>query len=223
MKKIVLAGNATTAEILYQYINSDPRYSVSGLTVDEAFLATGSTFYHPTVGISELTQAFPPSEHAVVMAIGYDDVNETRRSVFKRLKASGYEIESYVHPRAMIHSEHRIGEGSLVLPGAVVEPHVRIGVDSMIWSNVTLAHHSTVGDHCWVASGAVVSGRATIGDNCFIGVNATIVNAVTLGHHVVVGGGALVTRDAGDGSVHLARSAEQIRYKSRDYAKYIGV
>lgn len=223
MKSIVLAGNATTAEILYRYIGADPRYELAGLTVDDAYVEQGSRFDHPTVGLSRLTQAFPPGKHAVVMAMGYDDVNETRRSMFERLKALGYEIATYVHPHAMIHSEHPLGEGSLVLPGAVVEPHVRVGADSMIWSNVTLAHHSTVGDHCWVASGAVVSGKATIGDNCFIGVNATIVNAITLGRHVVVGGGALLTRDAKDGTVHLARSAEQIRYASRDYAKHIGV
>ncbi|WP_168202979.1 acetyltransferase [Tardiphaga sp. vice352] len=223
MKNIILAGNAVTAEILYSYIGSDSRYAVAGFTVDDAFVDKGSQFDRPTVALSKLVETFPPDRHAVVMAMGYSNVNDDRASMFTRLKAMGYAIETYLHPQALIHSRHPIGEGSIVLPGAVVEPEVRIGADSLVWCNVTLAHHCTIGDHCWVASGAVVSGKANIGDNCFIGVNATIVNALSIGDHVIVGGGALITKDAKAASVHLTRSAEQIRFTSQDYAKHFGV
>lgn len=223
MKRIVLAGNAVTAEILYRYLMGDPRYRVAGVTVDDAYLDQGASFPVPVVGLSQLVLRFPPDSCVILMAMGYANVNADRRSMFERLKALGYVIETYVHPQAMVHTAHPIGEGSVVLPGALVEPEVRLGANTVVWGNVTLAHHSVIGDHVWLASGTVVSGKARIGDHCFIGVNATIVNAVTLGDHVIVGGGALITRDAKPSSVHLARSAEQIRFSAQDYAKHFGV
>ncbi len=222
MKRIVLAGNAVTAEILHRYLDRDLRYSVAGLTVDDAYVDGGATFEAPVVGLSALPDRFTPQDVAIVMAMGYGAVNGHRRSMFERLKAMGYAIETYLHPQAMIHTAHPIGEGSVVLPGALVEPEVRVGANTMIWGNVTIAHHAVVGDHCWVASGAVVSGKASIGDQCFIGVNATIVNAVAVGAGTIVGGGALITRDVAPDTVHLARSAEKFRFGAQDYARHFG-
>jgi sugar O-acyltransferase (sialic acid O-acetyltransferase NeuD family) len=222
MKRIVLAGNAVTAEILVPYLRADPRYTVVGLTVDDAWVGGGSAFGLPVVGLSDLPAAFPAADCAIVMAMGYGGVNGHRRSMFERLKAMGYAIETYLHPHALIHTTHPIGEGSVILPGALVEPEARIGADTMVWGNVTVAHHATVGDHAWIASGAVISGKAVIGDQCFIGVNATIVNAVTVGAATIVGAGALITRDVAPDTVHLARSAEKFRFGAQDYARHFG-
>lgn len=223
MKRIVLAGNAVTAEILYRYLLGDARYEVAGFVVDDAYVDQGSAFPLSTIGLSQLAGSFTPDRHAIVMAMGYSNVNADRRSMFERLKAMGYAIETYIHPQAMIHTSHPIGEGSLVLPGALIEPEVQLGANTVVWGNVTLAHHSVVGNHAWIASGAVVSGKAQVGDQCFIGVNATIVNAVTVGEQVIVGGGALITKDVRPSTVHLARSAEQIRFNAQDYARHFGV
>lgn len=223
MRRIVLAGNAVTAEIVYRYLLGDARYEVAAFMVDDAYVDQGSSFPLPTIGLSQLAGNLPPDRHAIVMAMGYSNVNADRRSMFERLKAMGYAIETYIHPQAMIHTTFPIGEGCLVLPGALVEPEVRLGANTVVWGNVTISHHSVVGSHAWIASGAVVSGNARIGDQCFIGVNATIVNAVTVGEQVVVGAGALITKDVRPSTVHLARSAEQIRFNAQDYAKHFGV
>ncbi|HEY8383540.1 MAG TPA: acetyltransferase [Microvirga sp.] len=223
MKRIVLAGNAVTADILDRYLAGDPRYEVVGFVVDEEFMDKGMTFDRPTIPLSDVVGSFPPSEHSIIMAMGYSNVNEDRRSMFERLKGLGYAIETYVHPEAMVHSNHPIGEGSIVLPGSVVEPHVHVGANTVIWCNVTVAHHAVAGDHCWIASGAVLSGKATIGYGCFIGVNATIVNGVNIGDQVIVGAGALITKDAKASTVHLARSAEKIRFSAQEYARHFGI
>jgi UDP-3-O-[3-hydroxymyristoyl] glucosamine N-acyltransferase len=143
--------------------------------------------------------------------------------MFLRLKEMGYHIETYIHPDARIYTEHPIGDGCVILPSAVIEPHVRLGANTMVWCNVTLAHHSYVADHCWVASGAVISGHAGIQRNSFIGVNATIVNEVVISEYNIIGGGALITKTTRPSTVHLARSGEEVRFSSHDYAKYFGV
>ena len=223
LTKIILAGNAITAEIILAYLRQDTRYHVVATTVDDDFVISGTVKGIPSIGLSDLKSTFPSDEASIVMAMGYDNLNRNRQSMFARLKSLGYSIETYVHPDANVYSEHPIGEGSVILPSAVVEPRVRIGANTMVWCNVTLAHHSSVAENCWIASGAVISGQATISHNTFVGVNATIVNGITVGEDNVIGAGALITKTTQANSVHLARSAEQWRYSAEDYAKYFGV
>lgn len=222
-RRIVLAGNAITAQILHSYLAADRRYEVVGLTVDDDFIATGRLAGVRAVPLSKLTQEFDAAGFRIVMAIGYDNLNRVRESVFTRLKAMGYTFETYVHPDAHVHNGEPLGEGSVVLPGAVIEPHATVGANAMIWSNVTLAHHSSVGAHCWIAAGTVISGQATVLRNTFVGVHATIVNDITVGEYNIVGASALVSKNTKPNTVHLARSAEPLRYSADDYVKYFKV
>ncbi len=148
MKKIILAGNAVTAEILHAYLQDDHRYQVVGTTVDDPYVTTGTLEGVPSVGLSDLAARFPPGTVSVIMAMGYDDMNRVRESMFIRLKGMGYTIETYVHPHARVYTAVPLGEGAIVLPSAVVEPHVRVGANTMLWCNTTLAHHCQVDEPC---------------------------------------------------------------------------
>ena len=223
MKKVILVGNAITANILYEYLKNDDRYDVIGLTVDDEFLSQGGIEGLKSVGLSELNSTFPPSSCNVVMAIGYNDLNRVRESLFTRLHEKGYEIESYIHPDACVYTDHPLGEGCVVLPGAVIEPYAKIGDNTMIWCNVTVAHHSSIDENCWIAAGSVISGEAKVLRNTFLGVNATVVNTVTVGEYNIVGANALITKDTKSNSVNLARSAEPFRYSADEYVKFFGV
>ncbi|SDW05028.1 acetyltransferase [Thiocapsa roseopersicina] len=223
MKKIILAGNAITADILLFYLRQDSRYQIVAATVDDGFEAAGNIDEVPSIPLSRLASEFAPGEVLIIMAMGYNDLNRDRASLFERLRAKGYALESYIHPDARVYSVNPIGEGSIILPGAVVEPHAQVGANTMVWCNATLAHHCKVGDNAWIASGAVISGQAVIGANTFLGVNATVVNKVSVGDFNVVGGGALITKDTKANTVHLARSAEELRYSADDYVKFFGV
>ena len=223
MKKVILAGNSVTADILNCYLAHDDRYEVIGLTVDSEYLQQGGITGLKTFEMSGLSKSHAPQDCVVIMAMGYNDLNRSRESMFYRLMNMGYTIETYVHPDARVYTEHPLGEGCVVLPSAVLEPHVRLGANSMVWCNAILAHHSIVAEHCWVASGAVISGKAKVERNTFIGVNATVVNEVVVGEYNVIGGAALITKNTKASSVHLARSAEQIRFTSQDYVKHFGV
>ncbi len=223
MKKAVLAGNDITAGILCDYLAEDDRYQILGATVDDGFADRGGVDGLETVALSRLAVFLPPQQGVVIMAMGYNDINRSRESMFQRLKQMGYSIETYVHPDARVYADLPLGEGCVVLPSAVIEPGARLGANSVVWSNVTLAHHCSVAENCWIASGAVISGYAEIQRNTFVGVNATVVNKVKIGEYNIIGGGALITRSTKASSVYLARSGEEHRFSSQDYVKYVGV
>lgn len=223
MKKVLLAGNAITANILYEYLRQDDRYQIVALTVDDEFVHTDGIVGVASIPLSQVQNEYGPEQVEIIMAMGYSNINRSRESMFYRLKELGYTIESYVHPHARIYTQYPLGEGCIVLPGAVIEPHVQLASNSMVWANVTLAHHSVIAEHCWIASGAVVSGGAFIKRNTFIGVNATIVNEVIVDEYCIIGAGALITKNTKASSVHLARSGEELRYSAQDYVKFFGI
>ena len=223
MKKILLAGNSTTAEILIGYLSDDDRYDVVGLTVDDKFVDSGTIEGLRNSPFSTLETEYRPDQCSVIMAMGYDDLNQSRESMFSRLKEKGFLIETYIHPDARIYTQYPLGEGSVILPSSVIEPHVKLGQNTMVWCNATLAHHSDVRNHCWIASGVVISGKAVVCRNSFVGVNATVVNDVVVGEYNVIGGGALITKSTKPSTVHLARSGEELRFSSQDYVKHFGV
>ena len=223
MIKLVLAGNTATAEILLAYLQNDIRYEVVGATVDDKFVADATIDGVACVGLSQLCKTFSPESCRVLMAVGYSDLNRVRESLFVRLKEMGYTIETYVHPDARVYSKLPLGEGSIVLPGTVIEPHARVGANTLVWCNVTLAHHSIIEDNCWIASGTVVAGKATVSRNSFVGVNATVVNEVCVGSYNVIGASSLISRNTKPDSIHLARSAEPLRFSSEEYVKHFGI
>ncbi|MBK8870701.1 MAG: acetyltransferase [Elusimicrobia bacterium] len=223
MKRIVLAGNAITARVLIPLLRGDKRYEVVGFVVDDEFLIKESREDFATVGMSRVRDVYTPNQCRVVMAVGYNDLNRVRESLFARLKSMGYEMETYVHPDARVYTAHPLGEGCVVFPGAVIEPEAYLGANTMVWSNVTLAHHSRVAENCWIAAGAVISGQAKVLRNTFVGVNATVVNDVTVGEYNIVGANALISKDTKPQSVHLARSAETVRFLAEDYKKFFRI
>lgn len=222
MKTVVLAGNAVAASLIAAFMRGDARYRIVAATADDAYAEGSQIEPIPTVPLSRLAETHPPGEVAIVMAMGYGDLNRSRESLFDRLKAQGYAIETYLHPSAHIHTTEPIGEGSVVLPGAVVEPFARVGRDTVVWCNVTVAHHSVVADHCWIAAGAVISGDASVGRNSFVGLNATILNRVAVGEFSIVGASALVSRTTKPASVHVGKGDDPIALDSHGYVKRFG-
>src|SRR5437660_422757 len=124
MKKIILAGNAITADILHCYLAEDKRYQVFGLIVDDAFSKKGGIKGLDSISVSRAREIYNPDDYAVIMAMGYNDINRSRESMFHRLKEMGYQIESYIHPDAKVYTKHPLGEGCVILPSAIIEAHV---------------------------------------------------------------------------------------------------
>lgn len=223
MTQIVLAGNSISANILYEYIKDDPSLTVVACVVDDQYIDKAVLDTVPSVGITEIVARFPPADHKILMAMGYDQVNEVRAGMFRRLKNLGYSMLTWIHPRAIICTRHPVGEGSVIMPGALVEPGTKIGCDCFLWGNVVVAHDAIVDDHCWLAAGAVVSGMAHVGARNFIGVNATIANKVQTGESCIIGGSAFISKNIKANSVYLARSAEPFRCSAEDYCKFFGL
>jgi sugar O-acyltransferase (sialic acid O-acetyltransferase NeuD family) len=219
-KPVVIFGSGSFAQVAARYLEVDSPREVVAYTVDGEYVNADTIGGRPVVAYEELGNAYPPENVDVLVATGFRRVNAVRRGIYERCKQAGYGFVSYVCSRAMMMSDHPVGENTFVFEANVIQPFVRIGTNVVLWSGNHVGHHSEIGDHCFIASHAVISGHVTIGESCFIGVNATLRDGIALEPRCVVGAGALVLADQQEGTVLAAAATPTYRKKSWELTNF---
>lgn len=219
MQPIIIIGNKFTANMVYEYIRYDRRYTIIGFSVDAEYIDEDHMLGLPVVDLTALKQTHPPETCKILMCVGYKNLNRNRERLFQRVRDMGYEVITYIHPDAKVYSRN-IGEGAVIMPSVFVDVHARIGANTVLWGNCSVAHHSQVGDNCWLAMGCVISGGVVIADNSFIGINATVVNDVHIGRYNIIGAGALIVKNTKEYDVFISRQTEKFRLAAEDYLRF---
>jgi sugar O-acyltransferase (sialic acid O-acetyltransferase NeuD family) len=194
-------------------------FVVAASTVDRAFLPGDRWHDLPTVAFDEVERSFPPGEHDMFVALGYQELNALRARKCAEAKAKGYELVSYIHPDSGLPKDCQYGENCFVMNQVLVHPRVRIGNNVFVWSGAMIGHHSSVGDNCWLTSCANLSGVVTVGRNCFFAVNATVAHNVVIGDECFIGANALVTKCTDDQQVFLADNTKPFRLNSHQFLR----
>jgi sugar O-acyltransferase (sialic acid O-acetyltransferase NeuD family) len=208
MKKVVIFGTGDFARIAYAYLDEDSAHAVAAFSVHQQYLSETTLLDTPIVPFEELTRTHPPDEFAMLVAVGFRRMNHARAEIYDACKAAGYELITYVSPKAMVSRHARIGDNCFIFENNVIQPFVTIGNDVIVWSGNHIGHDSKVGDHCFIASHAVISGNVTIGPYCFVGVNATFRDGINVGAESLIGAGALIIKDTKPGEVYAAKGTE---------------
>lgn len=205
-KEIILFGVGEFAQVAFRYFQSDSEYKVVAFAVDNEFCKEPKVMGLPVVAFETVEKHYSPAQYGMFVAIGYNQVNRLRQAKCDQAKTKGYELISYVHPKAISYAE-RIGDNCFIFEANVIQPFVKIGNNVILWSGNHIGHHTTIGDHCFVASHVVISGNVNVGNNCFIGVNATIRDGITIGPECIIGAGALLVKDAVTRGVYIGNPA----------------
>ena len=87
------------------------------------------------------------------------------------------ELNSGVHPSAVVHSSARLGKNV-----AVAE-------------RVVIGEETQIGDGAWIGAGSVIGANASLGQDCQLYPNVTIYPGVRLGNRVIVHSGAVLGSD----------------------------
>ena len=214
MTQIVLFGIGKIAEVVFSFLADDPSVTVSGFTCDRAFRKADTFHGLPVAAFDEVETVFDPASHAMIVAIGYHDLNRLRAARCAEARAKGYRLASWVSPAAHVPSSCRIGENCLVMPGASLQPHASIGDDVFVWNNAVVGHHASVAAHGWIASNATLSSEVRMESFCFVGVNAAIGHNLSVGEANLIGAGAILTRDTPPSSVYIAAETPRFRLDS---------
>jgi sugar O-acyltransferase (sialic acid O-acetyltransferase NeuD family) len=215
MKKLVIFGVSDAAELAHYYFTHDSDYQVVAFAVDLAYLPDSKSFCGlPVVPFEDVGNIYPTDQYAFFVALGYSNLNQTRKQKYLAVKALGYEIASYVSVRATVLNEGRIGENCFILEDNTIQPFVTIGNNVTLWSGNHIGHHTIIDDHCFLASHIVVSGRVHICESCFIGVNATLRDHIVVGEKCIIGAGTLLLSAAEAGGVYIGDSTVRSKVPS---------
>jgi sugar O-acyltransferase (sialic acid O-acetyltransferase NeuD family) len=219
MRRIVIFGCGKIAEEAYYYFTNDSQYEVAAFTVDPPYLIEPTKFGKPVIDFAEVEARFPPSEYAMFVAVGYQDLNQFRADRCARARAMGYRLISYVCSRASNFGRVEIGDNCFILENVVIQPGAKVGHNVFLWSGNHVGHHAAIGDHCYLSGQAIVSGSTIIEPFCYIGVNATIGHDITIGRSSFIGAGTLITKNAPAKSVYIMPETPRYRLDSEAFLK----
>ena len=214
MSRVVIFGAGKIAGEAFTYLTNDSPHEVVAFTADGEYLSTKEKLGLPVLPFEDITRDYPPSEFAMFVAVGYQELNKFRARKCAEAQAKGYELVSYVSSLAANVGDVAVGYNCFILEFAVIQPWSRIGNDVFIWSGNHVGHHASVGDHCYVAGNAVISGSTVVEPYCFIGVGANIGHEITIGAESFVGAGSLITKDVEPKSVYITPDAKKFRLDS---------
>lgn len=219
MGKIILFGAGLISELAEYYLNKDMNLDVAAYTVDSGFIKEDTKNGKPVIDFGEIERYFPPDSYNMFIAVSYNKVNVLREEKYKAAKDKGYNLISYISPKAVIFDNVAIGDNCFILENNVIQPFVSIGNNNTLWSGNHIGHHTVIENNCFIASHAVVSGSVRICSNCFIGINATIRDNVVISKGTVVGAGSVIMRDTKEYEVYVPERTKAGILKSHELRK----
>jgi hypothetical protein len=132
-----------------------------------------------------------------VVAIGSPTVRE---AVAQRLSNAGLRATTLIHPRAVIGSRARIGDGVVITSGVQVSTNVSIGDHVHLNPASIIGHDATLADFVSVNPGAIVSGNVVVESGTLLGAGSVVLQGLTVGAGATVGAAACATKDVAAGT-----------------------
>lgn len=216
---VVIFGTSKVAQSVYSFALEEGVFNVAGFCIDSLYYQESQMFGLPVVKFEEIEMHFPPDQYRMLVAVGYHRMNHLRERRCAEAEAKGYQLCSYISPRATIATNVKLGKNCIVMAHASIEPFAQIGNNVCIFDNSTLAHHDIVEDNVWVGSGVIVAGGTRIGHHSFLGVGATIGHNIEIGAENFIGAHALVTKNTEVKSVYICPDTPKYRLNTDDFLR----
>jgi sugar O-acyltransferase (sialic acid O-acetyltransferase NeuD family) len=194
-EKLVIIGDSQFAQIAAEYLKDFSQYEVVAFSVPYEFKQQFTLNGLPVIDFEEIEDSCPPETHKAFCAIAFSRLNRNREKMFNEAQFKGYELISFVHPKAFVASSAKIGKNVFLFEGNVVQSHVVIEDGVVAWSGNHFGHGSYIGKFAFLSSHSVISGNCKVGAYSFLGVNSTLTDGITLGDNVVIGAASLVVKN----------------------------
>lgn len=161
------------------------------------------------IAFEDIKTLYPNEDIAVVIAIGYTEMNAIREKVYGDCRKQGFLICGYISPRANVYSSD-IGEGTIVRTGAHIGVNVSLGDGCIVNQGVTLTHDIKAESFCFFGACSVFGGGITIGSHCFFGLNCTIKNHLKIADKTLIGAGSVLLHDTEPLGVYVGNPARRL-------------
>lgn len=207
--KVIVFGTEHLSSLAWYCLTHDSEHEVAGFTVDAAYQTCRELHGCPVVPFESVERQFPPEAFAMLVPLGYRNVNGLRAERYRQGKAKGYRFISYVSSRASVWPDLSIGENCMIYDQAAIQPFAEIGDNVVMRSGSLVSHHARVEDHCFVAAHAVIGGGASIGACSVLGLNSAVRDGIRVAARCIVAAGAAVLRDTEPDGIYIGSPARR--------------
>ncbi len=203
MKQLIIIGAGGHGRVVADMAEKSGKYQKICFLDDAEMTKSGG---HDVIGAVR-TYHEHLKDACFVVAIGNA---ELRQKIQLELEEKGAQIETIIHPSAIIGDRTRIGKGTVVMAGAVINPDTTIGKGVIINTCSSVDHDCEICDFAHVSVGAHVAGTAFVGAKTMIGAGATVSNNLRLCDECVIGAGAVVVRDILEKGTYIGVPARKL-------------
>lgn len=210
-RPVILLAAGGHARVLLDALRSAGEREVLGICVADRQRVGEQVGDLPVVVADEdLAAMFPPEVADLVNGLGSSGDCGPRRRLYERMQGNGYRFAAVVHPRTIVATDVRLGEGVQIMAGAVVQTGCRLGENVIINTGAVVDHDCDIGAHAHIAPGVTLSGGVRVGKGTHVGTGACVIQGVSIGAGALVGAGAVVLRDVPAGVTVAGVPAREI-------------
>lgn len=190
MKKLLIVGAGGFGRELYAWASQHPDcgrlWTLDGFLDDNLdALASFGRF----ASVLPLAGHAPTADNVYLAGLGKPLLKE---KFIAPLVAAGAEFLTFVHPRALVGTRVKLGQGVVICPGAILSADIAVGDFAMVNLNCTLGHDVRIGPWTSLSAQCDITGAASVGKACFLGSRATIIPGKSVGDRTVIAAGAVV-------------------------------
>lgn len=136
-------------------------------------------------------------ENCIPLAFGIGN-NIIRAKLFERVKNSGFDIVSLIHPSSIISPSVTIGKGTVIMPNVVVNAKAIINDGVILNTSCVIEHECIIDDFVHVSPNVALAGDVKVGELTHIGIGSCVIQGVTIGKNTIVGAGSTVVKNIGN-------------------------
>jgi len=136
--------------------------------------------------------------------------NRARLDVLDWLISQGREIETVIHPAAVVGATVDAGAGTFFSAGSIAIAEARIGRGAIINTGASVDHDCVIGDGAHIGPGVRLCGNVQVGARSLVGVGSAVRPGISIGADVIVGAGSAVVSDLADGATYCGCPARPL-------------
>ena len=146
----------------------------------------------------------------IPIALGVGN-NMARKKLFKKVEDYGFNIETLIHPNAVISANVTIGKGTVIMPRVVINTKSKIGKGVILNTASIIEHDNIIKDFVHISPNVALGGNVTIDDNTHIGIGSNIIHGLKVGQNCMIGAGSIVVRSIGDNQLCFGNPCKVIK------------